>query len=169
MLDQLNTRVIQIAYVSDDLERATAWFERNLGARGFDHHGITTLHDAVVDGEVAEEWSIDTAGTMLGDLNLEIIRPVSGAVDMYREVLVDGAPATFHHYGVEVDSWDDAERAREAMGVPWKTQGYTQGVVEFGYVDLRPVIGHYVEFMRLDPATIEVIEDLKRKYATTQA
>lgn len=169
MLDQLNTRVIQIAYVSDDLERATAWFERTLGARGFDHNGTTTLHDAIVDGEVADEWSIESAGTMLGEVNLEIIRPVGGAVDMYREVIVPGAPATFHHYGVEVDSWEEAEAAREAMGVPWKTRGYTPGVVEFGYVDLRPTIGHYVEFMRLDPATIEIIEDMKRKYASAQA
>lgn len=169
MLDQLNTRLIQIGYVAEDLEQAAAWFERHLGARGFDHFGTTTLHDAVVDGEVADEWSIEVVGTMLGDINVEIIRPVGGAVDMYRDALVPGAAATLHHYALQVDSWDEAEASRESLGLQWKTRGYTPGVCDFGYLDLRPVLGHYVEFLRLDPETIAAIADLKRKYASAPA
>jgi catechol 2,3-dioxygenase-like lactoylglutathione lyase family enzyme len=169
VIDQWNTRIIQAGYVADDLERATAWFERHLGANGFDHFGVTTLNDAVIDGQVADEWSIEVVGTMIGDLNVEIIRPLGGAVDMYREVLVAGAPATFHHFALEVDDWDEAESARESLGLDWKARGYTEGVCDFGYLDLRPSLGHYIEFLRLEPGTIAVIEDLKRKYSSAHA
>jgi hypothetical protein len=166
VLDQVNARLIQVGYVSDDLERAAAWFERNLGANGFDHFGLTTLDDVLVDGEGVGAYSIEVVGTMLGDINVEIIRPLSGAVGMYREVMAPDAAVTFHHIGLQIESWDEAEAAREALGVPWKVRGYTPGVCDFGYIDARPAVGHYVEFLRLEPETIATIEKLKRKYAT---
>lgn len=168
MFDRFDVKLLQIGYVSDDLERATTWFERHFGAKGFDHFGTTTLHDAVVDGEVADDWSIESVGTMMGDLNLEIIRPLSGAVDMYRDVVVPGAPATFHHFALRVESWDVAEAARDSLDLPWKTRGYTPDVCDFGYVDLRPALGHYIEFLRLDPPAIEAVDELKRKYAAAR-
>jgi catechol 2,3-dioxygenase-like lactoylglutathione lyase family enzyme len=163
--DQLNAKLIQVAYVSEDLKRSAAWFERHLGAKGFDFYEPVILNDVVVDGEVAEEWAIEIAGTHLGDVALEIIHPLSGAVEMYRDVLVPGAAATFHHVGLRVDDWDEAEAARESFGREWTTRGYTPGVCDFGYVDLRPVVGHYVEFMRLEPEALVTLEELKRKYA----
>lgn len=168
LLSEVNARLIQIAYVSDDLERATAWFEGRLGVAGFDHFGTTSLDDAIVDGAPCE-WAIETVATQLGDINLEIIRPVAGAVEMYRDGIDPGAVASFHHFGYEVDNWDDAEAARESFGLAWKTRGYTPGACDFGYLDLRPVLGHYVEFMRLDPEGVDAIAALKRKYAPAQA
>lgn len=167
MLGQLNTRLFQYGYVGADLERATVWFERHLGVKGFEHFGPVSLGDAVVDGEVVDEWTIDIAGTMIGDVMLEIICPLAGAVDMYRDGLDPDAVAAFHHVGLLVDSWNEAEAARASLGVQWKTRGYTPGACDFGYVDLRPVIGHYVEFMRLDPEGVQAVEDLRHKYAPT--
>ena len=51
----------------------------------------------VVDGVTADEWTIDVALVNAGRTNLEIIRPVGGAVGLYRDAARPGEPATLHH------------------------------------------------------------------------
>ena len=153
----LSANLFQLAYVSDDLHQAAAWLQRHLGASEFEFPDRLSLPDVVVDG-APSRWVIDQAFTQLGEIQIEIIKPVDGAVDMYRGVLVAGAPASFHHVGIRVDTWAEAELARERFGLPWTTRGRTPGVCDFGYLDVRHVVGHYVEFLYLEPAVLAAIE-----------
>jgi catechol 2,3-dioxygenase-like lactoylglutathione lyase family enzyme len=144
-------KLIQLGYVTHDLDAAVAWFERHMGAKGFDRFGSTRLETAIVDG-VASPWEIEVAGTYLGGLNVELIRPVDGAVSMYTDVMKPDALVAFHHVALGVDDWGIAEEARTAHGLEWKTRGHTPGVCDF------------VEFLRLDPEVIEMMAEMKVRF-----
>ncbi|MFV0315997.1 MAG: VOC family protein, partial [Microthrixaceae bacterium] len=98
--------VIQVAYVTDDIDAAVQWLQDSFGTTECQKmYGSSLGGSVVVDGEPAQEWVIDTALVNAGPTNIELIRPVSGAVAMYREAIRPGAPATFHHLGVQVDDF----------------------------------------------------------------
>jgi Glyoxalase/Bleomycin resistance protein/Dioxygenase superfamily len=154
---------MQVAYVTDDLDAATSYFESTLGTVPFRKHYKSSLGGiAIVDGRPAEEWVIDVALVNAGPTNLEIIRPVSGAVDLYRSAIRPGAPATFHHLGFRIDDFDEATAVVTASGKSWKQYGaLTAGEIRFGYVDMTAELGHYVEVMELQPVAAERFAQLE--------
>ena len=146
--------VMQIAYVTEDLDMATAYFESTLGTVACRKTYKSSLGGiVVVDGETAEEWVIDVALVNAGPTNLEIIRPVSGSVDLYRSAIRPGAPASFHHLGFRIPDFDEASAIVAASGKTWKQYGHLEGALRFGYVDMTAELGHYVEFMDLEPSS----------------
>jgi catechol 2,3-dioxygenase-like lactoylglutathione lyase family enzyme len=155
-ISDLFRNVMQIAYVTEDLDAACDFFEATLGTVACQKHYMSSLGGiVVVDGEKAEEWVIDVALVNAGPTNLEIIRPVSGAVDLYRAAIRPGVPATFHHLGFRVDDFDDATKVVEASGRSWKQYGNLAGAIRFGYVDMTAELGHHVEVMELQPVAAE--------------
>jgi len=147
--------VMQIAYVTDDIDAACEYFESTLGTVTCAKSYTTSLGGIVyVDDQPAQEWVIDVALVNAGATNLEIIRPVSGAVDLYRSAIRPGFPATFHHLGCKVDDFDDAEAVIKASGKSWKQHGNLRGAIRFGYVDMTAELGHYVEVMELAPSSV---------------
>ncbi len=149
-LNDLLRDVIQLAYVTDDIEAAVDWFQTTLGTtRCRTMYASSLGGTVVVDGRPAEEWVIDAALVNAGPTNLELIRPVSGAVDMYRDAIRPGAAATFHHIGVRVDDFDAATDLITAQGRSWEQYGETEGSIRFGYLDLTAELGHRVEVMEL--------------------
>ena len=154
--------VMQIAYVTDDIDIACEYFESTLGTVRCDKSYKTSLGGIVyVDDKPAEEWVIDVALVNAGETNLEIIKPVSGAVDLYRDAIRPGLPATFHHLGCKVDDFDEAERVIKAAGKSWKQHGNMRGAIRFGYVDMTAELGHYVEVMELAPSSAERFANLE--------
>ena len=141
--------VLQLAYVTEDIEAATDWFESTLGTtRCHTRYKSSLGGNVIVDGEPADEWVIDVALVNAGPTNFEIIRPVSGAVALYRDAIRPGVPATFHHLGVRVADFDEAAAVVTASGRSWKQYGVF-GDIRFGYVDMTAELGHYVEVMEL--------------------
>jgi len=163
--------VIQIAYVTDDIDEAVAWCEQTLGtARCHVIRNSSLGGIAVVDSQVAQEWLIDVAMVNAGETNIEIIRPVSGAVDLYRDAIRPGAPATFHHIGVRVDDFDEATDLITSFGRAWSQHGTTEGVIRFGYLDLTAELGHQVEVMEIGPGFQTYLDRLRAESdETTQA
>ena len=156
--------VMQLAYVTEDLESAVDYFESTLGTV----KARTTLKSSlggivVVDGETAEEWVIDVAMVNAGATNFEIIRPVSGSVDLYRAAIRPDAPATFHHVGYRIPDFDEATAIVEASGRTWAQYGEMAGALRFGYVDLTADLGHYVEFMDLDEGGEQLFASLEAR------
>jgi hypothetical protein len=146
----MNPNLFQLGYVCEDLQVAAEWITRYMGAPAFDFTDRLTLPDVVVDG-TPSHWAIDQAFAQLGDVQIELIRPVEGAIAMYRDMIVPGTPATFHHVGIRVDTWAEAEDQRQRFGLEWTTLGHTPNICDFGYLDTRRTIGHYVEFLYLYP------------------
>lgn len=152
-LSDLFRNVMQLAYVTEDLDVATAFFQSTLGTSSCHKNFMSSLGGVVVvDGETAEEWVIDVALVNAGATNLEIIRPVSGSVDLYRSAIRPGAPATFHHVGFRVADFDEATAVLAANGRSWKQFGNFGESVRFGYVDMTTELGHFVEVMEVAPA-----------------
>ncbi|WP_211359887.1 VOC family protein [Actinocorallia herbida] len=150
----------QLGYVTDDIDAAASYLESRLGTVECIKHYRSALVGGdkdpgsggsdfvVVDGEPADEWVIDVALVNAGRTNLEIIRPVSGSVDLYRDAIRPGEPATLHHLGFLVDDFDEASAIVAAGGRSWKQFGDSGGL-RFGYLDMRAELGHFVEIMEL--------------------
>lgn len=155
-LSDLLRDVFHLAYVTEDIEAATGWFESTLGtSRCHTRYASSMGGSIVVDGQPAAEWVIDVAMVNAGPTNFEIIRPVSGAVELYREAIRPGAPATFHHVGARVADFDEATAVVEASGRAWKQHGVFGDTIRFGYVELTAELGHHVEVMELSPAAVD--------------
>jgi hypothetical protein len=100
---------LQVGYVTDDIDAAASYLESTFGTIECVKHFRSSLGRAspgaaagsfvVVDGVTAEEWLIDVALVNAGATNLEIIRPLGGAVDLYRGAIRPGVPSTVHHLG----------------------------------------------------------------------
>ena len=152
-LSDLMRNVMQMAYVTEDLDAATDYFESTMGTVPCIKTYKSSLGgNVIVDGEVVDEWVIDVALVNAGPTNFEIIRPVSGAVDMYRAAIRPGALATFHHVAVRVDSFDEATAVVQASGKSWAQYGSMEGSIRFGYLDMTAELGHYIEVMELLPS-----------------
>jgi catechol 2,3-dioxygenase-like lactoylglutathione lyase family enzyme len=163
-LSDLFRDVIQLAYVTDDLDAGVEWFESTLGTTPCHTMYASSLGGSVVvDGRPAQEWVIDAALVNAGPTNLELIRPVSGEVEMYRRGIRPGAPATFHHIGVRVDDFDEATALVTANGRSWEQYGETRGAIRFGYLDMTAELGHRVEVMELLPGMTRLLALLEEE------
>lgn len=159
-LSDLMRNFIQLGYVTDDVDVAADFLESKFGTIECVTHYKSSLGGGdpdspdssyvKVDGEVAEEWLIDVALVNAGATNLEIIRPLDGAVDLYRDVIRPGVPATLHHIGFRVDDFDAASGIVAANGMAWKQFGRS-GDMRFGYLDTVGTLGHFTEIMALGP------------------
>ncbi len=141
--------MMQIGYVTDDLDAAVTYFQSTLGTGKCRVTYKSSLEGVIVDGHVTQEWVIDVAMVNAGATNLEIIQPVSGAVDLYRSAIRPGVPATFHHLGFRVDDFEQAAAIVVAHGKQWAQVGTMVGALHFGYIDMTAELGHYVEVMEL--------------------
>jgi hypothetical protein len=150
-LSELFGDMMQVAYVTHDLEAATRHLETMYGTARFRINRGSSLGGRIrVGGALADEWVIDAALVYSGSTNIEVIQPVSGAVELYTAGIRPGAPLTFHHLGFRVDDFDEASEVVERAGRVWAQHG-TFGDIRFGYLDLTVELGHYVEVMELGP------------------
>ena len=139
--------------MTEDIDAATAWFESTLGTTRCRTRYKSSLGGrVVVDGEPAEEWVIDVALVNAGPTNLEIIRPVSGAVELYR----DGDPAgQCRRRSTTSASVSPTSTRRRRSSPPAAGRGSStassEDAIRFGYVDMTAELGHYVEVMELGP------------------
>ena len=102
-LSDLFRNFVQLGYVTHDIDAASAFLESTMGAGPCVKSYASSLGRpaparaggprsafVVVDGVPADEWRIDVALVNAGPTNLEIIRPVDGAVGLYRDAVRPG-------------------------------------------------------------------------------
>jgi len=81
----------------------------------------------------------------VGDLQYELIQPVDGAVDIYRNGLPAGDGLAFHHICMRVDNWDDFRRRVSEQSFPVVLERGGDAL-KFLYLDAREFLGHYLEY-----------------------
>jgi hypothetical protein len=142
-------RHYQNAYVTRNLDRAVAGFRQHTNPR------------LVIETEVEVAlWTPQGEGTgvqklafvWVDDLNYELIEPQAGpgAVDVlaiYRDALPADDSLQFHHVCHRVDDWDELQAHIAANPFPVVLRGGAPGVLQFCYVDTRPWLGHYTEYL----------------------
>jgi hypothetical protein len=94
-----------LAYVTTDRERAVSVFRDDQGVREFATFDSLQLH-TVGGGQAVINWGL----TYVGDLQLKIIQPVSGEVDVYRALLPERSDQSVpcsHHVAGQLDSTEE--------------------------------------------------------------
>ncbi|HEX4360251.1 MAG TPA: VOC family protein [Pseudonocardia sp.] len=131
----------KLGYVTTDLDRAIEVFTEQLGFGAFARFS-PTLPVRTADGRTGPA-ALTCAFSTGRELVVELLQPVHGLVDIFREPLLDstGFGIAFHHTGVLVDNLE-ATVARLPVAPAW--QALIPGRMSVSYTRL-PGLGHYVE------------------------
>jgi catechol 2,3-dioxygenase-like lactoylglutathione lyase family enzyme len=143
--------VTQVAWVTDDITATERLLSEQFGV------GAWTRIDDVVFGPDTTtlrgepvEMTLHVSLGYAGDLQLELIQPVSGP-GIHREFLDAHGPG-LHHVCFAVADVDAACAAAEAAGVPVLMRGsMMDGEIDFAYVDGSSGGAPYVELARIGP------------------
>jgi hypothetical protein len=134
-------------YVTRNLDRAREGLSRLYGMRfeTLDASGAVQTPDgpAKIKMKLALGWH--------ANLEIELIEPLAGHVDFYREMLGPDHTPRLHHTGVLVDDWARLETEIAAQGLRVVSSG-DLGEIKYAYVDTRAALGHYVEYMWMSDA-----------------
>jgi hypothetical protein len=135
----------QNAYVTHDIDRAADWFTRRFGVEDY----LRYDSDMTVETpQGTEPLQLRVAMVWSGHLQLEVIQPLGGCVEFYRDFLprdrADFVPR-FHHVAVRRDRPEGMREEFVRRDMPFVLEGEVPGLV-FGYADARVACGHYIEY-----------------------
>jgi hypothetical protein len=129
------------------MDKAIDDFKRRLGATD------VMSFEAPVPVRTAKGEGVNvlkTAFIWVGNLQYELIEPVSGLTDIYTEELPQDGRIKFHHICMRIDDWPDFRARVEAAGHPVVLEGGGD-FVKFLYLDARDTLGHYLEYVWIAP------------------
>lgn len=138
----LEGKHFQNAYVTRNIEAAIEAFN----ARGDVRKLIQT--EVTVDVWTPAGQGSQTnklAFIWVDDLQYELIEPVAGDVDIYRDALPVGDAPRFHHICMRIDNWEDFRARVEQQSLPVVLEGGSDAL-RFLYLDAREFVGHYLEY-----------------------
>jgi hypothetical protein len=141
----------QVAYVTNDFERALAQCAQTHGAHQFAR--LPAMRYETGPGRTA----ICNIGlAYVGATEIEVIHPLEGDVQIYRDVLsASGFAIRFHHLARLYQSREELESqiaAYRKAGRPVPIDGTSPGSARYFYADFRVEMGHYVEGIWFEPA-----------------
>jgi hypothetical protein len=150
--------LFQMSYITRDLDAAVAHARDALGIDSF--HTSESEIEVLSYGQL-RKLAVRAAMANIGTRQLEIIQPVSGAIEIYTDAVdLSGHILKFHHTAIAVrgdyEEWrkllaEVAESGDELAYLFPAEQHAGQGL-SFCYVDTRHRIGHFTEFLWVDPA-----------------
>lgn len=143
--------VVQVAWVTDDLDATERLLSEQFGVGAW-----TRIPDVVFGPDATTlrgepvEMTLHVSLGYAGDLQLELIQPVSGP-GIHREFLDAHGPG-LHHVCFAVDDLSAACAAAEEAGLPVLMRGsMMDGEIEFAYLDGSRGGAPYVELARIGP------------------
>lgn len=139
----------QNAYVTRDLDRAIETFRVKYGLSDFKVYtaemDVTTpAGHGPAANKVAFGW--------VGNLQFELIQPISGQVAFYTDELRADDGLRFHHICMRTRNIDMLRREVDKLKWPVVYEGVTSAT-SFFYVDARESLGHYLEYVQMAPET----------------
>ena len=151
----LRAEHFQMAYVTNDLDRACALFGDRLGIRAW----------ASLGGALADGGEIQARFAWVGTLMYEIICASGPGSDIYIARLPQSAgfKLQHHHLGFLIHNrqqWNDvlANAAQHGWAVPHRG---VNPLVEVCFVDV-PELGHYLEYLYATPVGLEFFASVPR-------
>lgn len=151
---------VQIAWVTSDLDATESTLSALLGARKWIRMaGVHFAPDSCSYRGEPADFVADIALSYAGDMQLELIAPVSGR-SIYSDFLDDSGPG-LHHICIEAD--DPADLAAmlndaAAQGAEAVAQGVMPGGIRFAYVSAPAAGVPFVEIAYI-PAEIRAVFD----------
>jgi hypothetical protein len=160
----LFANVWQLGYVTNDLDLALAELSTRFG---FEHQFRVPSGGAVFfAGDQEVPWEARFAMAARGGLIIEVIEPVSGEVDFYRQALPDDGSFAIrlHHLAMFMETGDEPwQRVGALLAAAGLRFDYTMlipGRVRAGYIDARAELGHFLEVCQLERDDIEFFSAL---------
>ncbi len=153
--------VTQLCWVTEDIEATESFLAAQFGVPAWTR--LPDIHfgpeDCTLHGEPAD-FVVHVSLGYIGDLQLEIIQPVSGE-SIYTEFLATSAPG-LHHLCFEVEDMAAALAAAAGAGVDVVQAGSMMGGgMEFAYLDGAHAGVPYVELARIGPEMRSFYDALK--------
>lgn len=145
--------MFQVSYVTRDLDHAISFLGKKLGCGDF---AILEPEAPILVRGEPKNFKLRVAVANVGAHQFEVIQPVSGAIEVYLDGIDYGRSiVTLHHVGHALrgpySEWEKLEKEIHATGqefaiVSAPMPGPKQ-FVRFGYVDTRPYLGHFTEYL----------------------
>ena len=147
----------QNAYVTRDLDAALEIFRAQYG---FDRFRRMEVSYELTTRAGRGTASVKLALGWIGELQYELIEPVSGLIDVYREGLSNAQPMHFHHVCMRVADWTEFRARIDRERRPVVMEGGTPGHLLWLYVDARDTLGHFLEYCWMTPERWTMIRGL---------
>lgn len=133
----------QNAYVTRDVDKWVEAFRSRAKVRKvIVYEGSTPVSTSAGPGIQTQRLAF----IWVGDLQYELIQPISGAVDLYRDALPADDGLKFHHICMRVADWDEFRPRVDPQPYPVVLEGGNEAL-RFLYLDARPFLGHYLEYV----------------------
>lgn len=144
----------QTAYVTRSLERGMDYFRKRHAGLEFTPIKADRLEFAIPQGGVAK---LRVAVAWVDGLQIEVIEPVSGAIDIYAEALPsDENTVALHHLGMWVsggrEGWD---RFRASIADERIALEGGRDSMRFVYLNERATLGHHLEYVWMSDAFLD--------------
>jgi len=143
----LEGRHYQNAYVTRDIGKAVETFRVRAGVQD------ARIFEAPVEVQTPAGRGMAVSKLSfiwINDLQYELIEPVSGLVDIYRDALPADDSLKFHHICMRVDDWPEFRGRVERQRFPVVLEGGS-AQLRFLYLDAREFLGHYLEYVWMTP------------------
>jgi catechol 2,3-dioxygenase-like lactoylglutathione lyase family enzyme len=156
---------VQIAWVTNDLAATESMVSARLGVRKWVRMpGVHFAPDTCSYRGEPADFVADIALSYLGDMQLELIAPVSGR-SIYQDFLADSGPG-LHHICVEADDADGFAAMLDdaaANGAEIVSQGVMPGGMRFAYVSAPDAGVPFVEIAHISPEIRSVFDYIKQQ------
>jgi hypothetical protein len=132
----------QNAYVTRNVDKWVETFKQRAKVdRVLTYEGSTPIKlpegDGIQTNKLAFIW--------VGDLQYELIQPVSGSVRIYADALPADDGLQFHHICMRVPDWKSFRARVDQQPYPVAIEGGND-LLRFLYLDARAFLGHYIEY-----------------------
>ena len=150
---------VQIAWVTRNLDTTEAALTTLLGAKKWIRMaGVHFGPDACTYRGAAADFVADISLSYAGEMQLELIAPVSGE-SIYTEFL-DSAGPGLHHVCIETD---DLQRALTERGADVVQRGVMPGGMEFAYVSAEAAGVPFIEIAVIPPEIRAFFDHIKQE------
>ena len=143
----------QMAYITTDLDQSIKIFKEFYGIEKF-LVVPEPIKKEVIKGSMLVTYEVKLAFANIGEIQLELIQPLQDGTGCYSSLLPSsGFSQMFHHFGCKFNDrkeWDDFRNSLDTDKHHIAFESH-DSVSPFLYLDETKNLGHYVEYMWLDP------------------
>ena len=138
------SRIVQNAYVVDDLEAACARWHRLFGIGPFLGGAAFETPDHRYRGAKGEPLVLRTGFAQAGELNIELMEIVSGGPNAFTDMYPRGREG-LHHNAIFTDDFEAERAALIAAGCAEASSFGLGDGTAVAFLDARGLIGHMIE------------------------
>ncbi|HEY3827202.1 MAG TPA: VOC family protein [Bryobacteraceae bacterium] len=164
MLASANARHHQIAYVTNDLDKALELFSRDFGVSRF--YPLVTGDEPVPAGGI---W-MKAALANVNGTEIEIIQPLGDGENLFSTALPKdrGFALVLHHVCIRItggiENWEVHRASIDETIHPVAMESAYGDFLRILYTDERASLGHYLEHMWMSPFVVDAMAQRVPKF-----